>query len=78
MEHPLSDLGLVGLSCHPQPVDVFHGLMQTVADLMPMLPSSALELQTVAVKCWGFKFLPSDHVFLHRSERTHAQIMARV
>ncbi|CAG0913072.1 unnamed protein product [Notodromas monacha] len=64
LDHPLSDLHFVARN--PLPKKAFHLLMQTIADLMPRLPTNAFELQTISVKCWGFKFLPSDQRFLHR------------
>ncbi|XP_076287336.1 MYC binding protein highwire isoform X6 [Lasioglossum baleicum] len=64
-EHPLSDLVIAGESVNPLPT-VFHTLLQTIADLM-LLPPLGSPLQQAAIRCWGIKFTPSDHMFLHRS-----------
>ncbi|CAH0546546.1 unnamed protein product [Brassicogethes aeneus] len=65
-EHPLSDLKIAGDSVHPLP-STFHALLQTIADIMVLLPIGS-SLQQMAVRCWGLKFEPSDHSFLHRSQ----------
>ncbi|XP_046683725.1 E3 ubiquitin-protein ligase MYCBP2 isoform X4 [Homalodisca vitripennis] len=64
-EHPLSDMSLVGESVQPL-ASTFHALLQTVADLMLMLPMGSA-LQQMAVRCWGIRFTQADHMFLHRS-----------
>lgn len=64
-EHPLSDLSLVGESVQPL-ASTFHTLLQTVADLMLLLPMGSA-LQQIAVRCWGIRFTQADHMFLHRS-----------
>ncbi|XP_011315230.1 E3 ubiquitin-protein ligase MYCBP2 isoform X2 [Fopius arisanus] len=64
-EHPLSDLVIAGEAANPLRV-AFHTLLQTIADLM-LLPAPGSPLQQAAVRCWGIKFTPADHVFLHRS-----------
>lgn len=64
-EHPLSDLVIAGEALHPL-TSVFHNLLQTIADLM-LLPPPGSPLQQAAVRCWGIKFTPADHMFLHRS-----------
>ncbi|XP_017881860.2 E3 ubiquitin-protein ligase MYCBP2-like isoform X6 [Ceratina calcarata] len=64
-EHPLSDLLIAGESVNPLP-SVFHTLLQTIADLM-LLPPPGSPLQQAAIRCWGIKFTPADHMFLHRS-----------
>ncbi|XP_076245488.1 MYC binding protein highwire [Calliopsis andreniformis] len=64
-EHPLSDLVIAGESVNPLPT-VFHTLLQTIADLM-LLPPLGSPLQQAAIRCWGIKFTPADHMFLHRS-----------
>ncbi|XP_026302017.1 E3 ubiquitin-protein ligase MYCBP2 isoform X8 [Apis mellifera] len=64
-EHPLSDLVIAGESVNPLPT-VFHTLLQTIADLM-LLPPPGSPLQQAAIRCWGIKFTPADHMFLHRS-----------
>ncbi|CAL4142860.1 unnamed protein product, partial [Meganyctiphanes norvegica] len=65
LEHPLSDVTLAGEAVHPLP-STFHRLLQTVADLMMLLPTGS-PLQMMAVRCWGLRFTPSDHDFLHQS-----------
>ncbi|XP_063236464.1 E3 ubiquitin-protein ligase MYCBP2 isoform X2 [Bacillus rossius redtenbacheri] len=65
-EHPLSDIGVAGEAAHPLP-QAFHALLQTVADLMVLLPMGSA-LQQAAVRCWGLRFSPADHMFLHRSQ----------
>ncbi|XP_043522651.1 E3 ubiquitin-protein ligase highwire-like [Frieseomelitta varia] len=64
-EHPLSDLVIAGEAVNPLPT-VFHTLLQTIADLM-LLPPPGSPLQQAAIRCWGIKFTPADHMFLHRS-----------
>ncbi|XP_037071412.1 E3 ubiquitin-protein ligase MYCBP2-like [Pollicipes pollicipes] len=63
LEHPQSDVPLAGST--PLPA-AFHSLLQTISDLMPLLPGGS-SLQLMAVRCWGLRFLPADHGFLHRS-----------
>lgn len=65
-EHPLSDITIAGEAVNPLP-STFHGLLQTIADLMVLLPMGSA-LQQMAVRCWGIKFRSSDHSFLHRSQ----------
>ncbi|XP_064119634.1 E3 ubiquitin-protein ligase MYCBP2-like isoform X5 [Macrobrachium nipponense] len=65
LEHPLSDVTLAGDAVHPLPL-TFHQLLQTVADLMMLLPPGS-PLQMMAVRCWGLRFTPADHDFLHQS-----------
>ncbi|KAK7079389.1 hypothetical protein SK128_007794, partial [Halocaridina rubra] len=65
LEHPLSDVTLAGDAVHPLP-QTFHQLLQTVADLMMLLPPGS-PLQMMAVRCWGLRFTPADHDFLHQS-----------
>ncbi|XP_047115899.1 E3 ubiquitin-protein ligase highwire-like [Schistocerca piceifrons] len=64
-EHPLSDISIAGEAVHPLP-STFHTLLQTIADLMLLLPMGSA-LQQMAVRCWGLRFTPADHMFLHRS-----------
>ncbi|XP_046604041.1 E3 ubiquitin-protein ligase MYCBP2 isoform X2 [Neodiprion virginianus] len=64
-EHPLSDLVVAGEAANPLPA-AFHTLLQTIADLM-LLPPPGSPLQQAAVRCWGIRFTPADHMFLHRS-----------
>ncbi|KAI1288150.1 E3 ubiquitin-protein ligase MYCBP2 [Halotydeus destructor] len=63
--HPSSDLVLAGESLKPLR-DAFHGLLQTVSDLMPLLPMAS-PLQQIAVRCFHLNFEQLDHAFLHRS-----------
>ncbi|KAF5304151.1 hypothetical protein FQA39_LY01936 [Lamprigera yunnana] len=65
-EHPLSDITIAGEAVSPLS-STFHGLLQTVADLMVLLPMGSA-LQQMAVRCWGLRFVPADHSFLHRSQ----------
>ncbi|KAL1517027.1 hypothetical protein ABEB36_000847, partial [Hypothenemus hampei] len=65
-EHPLSDITIAGDSVHPLPA-TFHSLLQTIAHLMILLPMGS-PLQQIAVRCWGIRFTPADHGFLHRSQ----------
>lgn len=65
-EHPLSDITIAGDAVHPLP-STFHTLLQTIADLMVLLPMGSA-LQQMAVRCWGLRFASTDHSFLHRSQ----------
>lgn len=65
-EHPISDITIAGDAVHPLP-STFHTLLQTIADLMVLLPMGSA-LQQMAVRCWGLRFAPTDHSFLHRSQ----------
>ncbi|KAG5884570.1 hypothetical protein JTB14_006595 [Gonioctena quinquepunctata] len=65
-EHPLSDITIAGEAVHPLP-STFHALLQTIADLMVLLPMGSA-LQQTAIRCWGIRFTSSDHSFLHRSQ----------
>lgn len=65
-EHPLSDIVIAGEAVHPLPA-TFHALLQTIADLMVLLPIGS-SLQQMAVRCWGLRFTQQDHTFLHRSQ----------
>ncbi|KAL1131023.1 hypothetical protein AAG570_012261 [Ranatra chinensis] len=64
-EHPLNDMGIAGEAVHPLP-STFHTLLQSIADLMLLLPMGSA-LQQMAVRCWGINFTQADHMFLHRS-----------
>ena len=64
-EHPLSDISIAGEAVHPLPTS-FHTLLQTVADMMMLLPHGSA-LQQMAMRCWCLRFRPADHVFLHHS-----------
>ncbi|KAK9891458.1 hypothetical protein WA026_014691 [Henosepilachna vigintioctopunctata] len=65
-EHPLSDIMIAGDAVHPLP-STFHALLQTIANLMVLLPMGS-PLQQMSVRCWGLRFATSDHSFLHRSQ----------
>lgn len=65
-EHPLSDINIAGEAVHPLS-STFHSLLQTIADLMLLLPMGSA-LQQIAVRCWGIRFTSTDHTFLHRSQ----------
>lgn len=72
-DHPLSDIVIAGDAVHPLPSS-FHSLLQTIADLMVLLPMGS-PIQQMAVRCWGLRFATSDHSFLHRSQvRKKSQI----
>lgn len=43
-----------------------HMLLQSIADITLALPSGSA-LQRLAIQCFGIKFRPSDHQFLHNS-----------
>lgn len=43
-----------------------HMLLQSIADVTLSLPSGSA-LQRLAIQCFGIKFRPSDHQFLHNS-----------
>ena len=43
-----------------------HMLLQSIADITLSLPSGST-LQRLAIQCFGIKFRPSDHQFLHSS-----------
>ncbi|XP_042905925.1 E3 ubiquitin-protein ligase MYCBP2 isoform X1 [Parasteatoda tepidariorum] len=64
-EHPLSDITIAGEAAYPLP-QTFHAFLQTVSDLMMLLPVGSA-LQQIAMRCWCLKFHPEDHGFLHRS-----------
>ncbi|XP_070552183.1 E3 ubiquitin-protein ligase MYCBP2-like isoform X2 [Ptychodera flava] len=64
-EHPLSDITVGGDAVSPLPV-AFHVLLQTISDMMMLLPHGSA-LQLMALRCWCLRFRPSDHVFLHHS-----------
>ena len=49
-EHPLSDITIAGSAVDPLP-EVFHALLQTIADVMMYLPWGSA-LQQMAVRCW--------------------------
>ncbi|XP_026561082.1 E3 ubiquitin-protein ligase MYCBP2 isoform X5 [Pseudonaja textilis] len=68
-EHPLSDIVIAGEAAHPLP-HTFHRLLQTISDLMMLLPSGS-SLQQMALRCWSLKFKQSDHQFLHQSNVFH-------
>jgi len=76
-DHPASDLRIAGESIHPLP-STFHSLLQTISDLMLLLPVGS-SLQQIAITCWGIKFKQSDHQFLHQSHvfSTISKILSR-
>jgi E3 ubiquitin-protein ligase MYCBP2 len=63
-EHPTSDVGLAGEGLTPL-LHSFHGLLQTVSDLMQLLPMGT-PLLSMAVRCWDIRFKQTDHAFLHK------------
>uniref|UniRef100_A0A0K2UH48 RCR-type E3 ubiquitin transferase n=1 Tax=Lepeophtheirus salmonis TaxID=72036 RepID=A0A0K2UH48_LEPSM len=64
-EHPSSDIVTGGEAIQPLP-STLYSLLQTISDLMLLLPLGSPLLQ-IAVTCWAIKFKPSDHQFLHQS-----------
>ena len=76
-EHPTSDVYIAGSAIQPLP-ETFHHLLQTVSDLMLLLPAGSA-LQQVAIRCWGIKFKSADHQFLHKSHvfSTISRILSR-
>ena len=76
-EHPTSDIYIAGSAIQPLP-DTFHNLLQTISDLMLLLPVGS-SLQQIAIRCWGIKFKPADHQFLHQSHvfSTISRILSR-
>jgi len=76
-EHPMSDLSLVGGAVQTLP-STFHTLLQTISDLMLLLPLGSA-LQQAAITCFSLKFWPSDHPFLHQSHvfSTISKILSR-
>lgn len=63
-QHPTSDVELAG-SGLALLLQAFQRLLQTVSDLMQLLPMGS-PLLTLAVRCWDVNFKPSDHAFLHK------------
>ena len=76
-DHPASDLRIAGEAIHPLP-STFHSLLQTISDLMLLLPVGS-SLQQIAITCWGIKFKQTDHQFLHQSHvfSTISKILSR-
>ena len=76
-EHPTSDIYIAGSAIQPLP-ETFHYLLQTVSDLMLLLPVGSA-LQQIAIRCWGIKFKSADHAFLHKSHvfSTISRILSR-
>ena len=63
-QHPTSDVGLAGEGLAPL-LQSFHGLLQTVSNLMQLLPMGT-PLLAMAVRCWDIRFKQTDHAFLHK------------
>ena len=63
-QHPTSDVALAGEGLTPL-LNSFHALLQTVSDLMQLLPMGT-PLLAMAVRCWDVRFRHTDHAFLHR------------
>ncbi|XP_035682944.1 E3 ubiquitin-protein ligase MYCBP2-like isoform X1 [Branchiostoma floridae] len=64
-DHPLSDITVAGEAVYPLP-QAFHHLLQTISDIMMVLPNGSA-LQQIAMRCYCLRFRPADHMFLHRS-----------
>ena len=62
-QHPLSDLAIIGEGTYSL-TQAFHTFLQTVSDLMPLLPMGSA-LQQIGVRCFCLQFLTADHTFLH-------------
>ena len=77
-DHPASDLKIGGEAIQPLP-STLHGLLQTISELMLILPVGS-SLQQIAMTCWGIKFKAEDHSFLHQSHvfSTISQILSSV
>ncbi|XP_059170813.1 E3 ubiquitin-protein ligase MYCBP2-like isoform X4 [Physella acuta] len=64
-DHPLSDIIVAGRAAAQLP-ETFHNLLQTISDVMMLLPMGSA-LQQMAVRCYCLQFMQSDHQFLHES-----------
>lgn len=62
--HPAADLAVAGDALKPLQ-EAFHAFLQTVSDIMPLLPVAS-PLQQIAIRCFCLHFEPADHAFLHR------------
>lgn len=60
--HPLNESPA---SIFPFLSESFYSLLQTISDIMPVLPIGSPLLE-MAVKCWGVYFTRKDHRFLHK------------
>lgn len=65
LDHPVTSIQMCGkisllLS------QSFHKFLQSVADLTLLLPPGTA-LQQIAIQCFGIRFRPADHQFLHQS-----------
>lgn len=65
LDHPVTSIKMCGkisllLS------QSFHKFLQSVADLTLLLPAGSA-LQQIAIQCFGIRFRPADHQFLHQS-----------
>lgn len=65
LEHPLEDILVSEEAVSLLPI-TFHDFLQTVSDLMLVLPHGGA-LQRMALQCWSMKFRTNDHMFLHQS-----------
>jgi E3 ubiquitin-protein ligase MYCBP2 len=63
-QHPTSDVSLAGEGLSPL-LQSFHALLQTVSNLMQLLPMGT-PLLAMAVRCWDIRFKQTDHAFLHK------------
>ncbi|XP_055893471.1 E3 ubiquitin-protein ligase MYCBP2-like isoform X4 [Biomphalaria glabrata] len=64
-DHPMSDIIVAGKAAAQLP-ETFHSLLQTISDVMMLLPMGSA-LQQMAVRCYCLQFMQSDHQFLHES-----------
>ena len=63
-QHQTLDVGLAAEGLAPL-LQSFHGLLQTVSNLMQLLPMGT-PLLAMAVRCWDIRFKQTDHAFLHK------------
>nr|AOV18880.1 myc binding protein 2 [Lymnaea stagnalis] len=64
-DHPMSDIIVAGKAAAQLP-EMFHNLLQTISDVMMLLPMGSA-LQQMAVRCYCLQFMQTDHQFLHES-----------
>ena len=55
-DHPSEDISIAGEAIQPLP-SIFHGLLQTVSDLMLLLPRSNSRVVTLIFDCYMYEVL---------------------
>ena len=55
-DHPSEDISIAGEAIQPLP-SIFHGLLQTVSDLMLLLPVSNSRVVTLIFDCYIYEVL---------------------